>query len=294
MHQELKGLPVSQKIKNAIKTEVETWTKAQIRPPHLTVILVGDDPASQVYVGHKAKACADLGFTSEVLQLPASLTEQELITHIQKINQDTLVDGLLVQLPLPSHMNERKVLETISAKKDVDCLTQSNIGALVVGESLIKPCTPAGIIEIFKYYNIALAGKKIAVIGRSLIVGTPLVHLLTQENATVTLFHSKSENLKEEIKSFDIICVAIGKLEFFKPSDFKKGAIVIDVGIHRLEGHILKGDVQQFSPEHAEASKENNWLAAKTPVPGGVGITTIALLMRNTFAVAQANRQGKL
>lgn len=281
---DLKGQPVSLEIQNQIRTELKNWSDKGLSMPHLSVILVGTDPASQIYVGHKARMCEQLGFSSQVITLNAEISETDLMAKIQELNQNNHVDGILVQLPLPKHMNERKVLETINPIKDVDCLTQSNMGAMVVGSSIVKPCTPAGIIEILKYYQIPLTGKKVAVIGRSLIVGTPLVHLLTQENATVTLFHSKSENLLKEIKDFDIVCVAIGKSEFFKPTDFKKDAVVIDVGIHRDANAKITGDVK------ASTLEESNWLKAKTPVPGGVGPTTIALLMRNTFEVAKSRR----
>ncbi len=278
----LKGKPVAEKIFADIKKDLTDWKKKAYRPPSLTVILVGDDPASQVYVGHKTKACHDLGFKSELIQLPQNISQDQLIQKITELNQNKSVDGILVQLPLPKAMNERIVLESIDAKKDVDCLTQTNIGAMVVGGSLVSPCTPSGIIEIFNYYKLPLQGKKIAVVGRSLIVGTPLVHLLTQQNATVTLFHSKSEDMMSEIKQFDIVCVAIGKAEYFKPQDFKKGAIVIDVGIHRKPNNTLVGDV---------AAGDANWLSAQSPVPGGVGPTTIAMLMKNTYAVAWQNRK---
>jgi len=283
---ELKGQPVSHKIQDDIKHELQSWKSKNITLPKLTVILIGDDPASQVYVGHKIRACENLEYTSEVLRIASQVTEADLISQVQKLNQDDSVDGILIQLPLPKHINERRVLETILPLKDVDCLTQSNMGALVVGNSVVKPCTPAGIIEIFKFYNISLTGRKVAVIGRSLIVGTPLVHLLNQENATVTLFHSKSQELLKEIKDFDIVCVAIGKSEYFKITDFKKGSIVIDVGIHRDSQNKLTGDVESVSKNDDSIS----WLSAKTPVPGGVGPTTIAMLMRNTFQVAKVRR----
>ena len=278
----LKGKPVAEKIFADIKKDLTDWEKKAYRPPSLTVILVGDDPASQVYVGHKTKACHDLDFKSELIQLPQNISQDQLIQKIIELNQNHQVDGILVQLPLPKTINERIVLEAIDPKKDVDCLTQTNIGAMVVGDSLVSPCTPSGIIEIFNYYNLPLQGKKIAVVGRSLIVGTPLVHLLTQQNATVTLFHSKSKDMMAEIKQFDIVCVAIGKAEYFKPQDFKKGAVVIDVGIHRKSDQTLVGDV---------ARGDANWLSAQTPVPGGVGPTTIAMLMKNTYSVAWQNRK---
>ena len=278
----LKGKPVAEKIFADIKKDLTDWEKKAYAKPSLTVILVGDDSASQVYVGHKTKACFELGFKSELIHLPQTTSQDQLIQKIKELNLNPSVDGILVQLPLPKIMNEREVLESIAPAKDVDCLTQTNIGAMVVGESLVSPCTPSGIIEIFNYYSLPLQGKKIAVIGRSLIVGTPLVHLLTQQNATVTLFHSKSEDMMSEIKQFDIVCVAIGKAEYFKPQDFKKGATVIDVGIHRKPNNTLVGDV---------ASGDANWLTAQTPVPGGVGPTTIAMLMKNTYSVAWQNRK---
>ena len=286
---QLKGKPVAEKIFADIKNDLTKWENKAYPKPSLTVILVGDDPASGVYVGHKTKACHELGFKSELINLPQNISQDQLIQKIKELNLNQAVDGILVQLPLPKSMNEREVLESIAPAKDVDCLTQTNIGAMVVGESISKtftvsPCTPSGIIEIFNYYKLPLQGKKIAVIGRSLIVGTPLVHLLTQQNATVTLFHSKSEDMMSEIKQFDIVCVAIGKAEYFKPQDFKKGAIVIDVGIHRKPNNALVGDV---------AAGDANWLSAQTPVPGGVGPTTIAMLMKNTYLVALRNRQNK-
>lgn len=281
----LKGQPVSEKIQADIKAEIASWPTKGLSLPHLSVILVGSDPASQVYVGHKARMCEALGFSSDVIRIDEKTTQAEILAKIDELNKNPKVDGILVQLPLPKHVNERLVLEKISPLKDVDCLTKTNIGSMVVGDAIVKPCTPAGIIEILKFYDIKIAGQKIAVIGRSLIVGTPLVHLLTQENATVTLFHSKSENMMQEIKSFDIVCVAIGKSEFFKASDFKKGAIVIDVGIHRSEDHKLTGDVTK-TPE------TDSWLSAQSPVPGGVGVTTIAMLMQNTLQACKARRQS--
>ncbi|AZZ37778.1 bifunctional methylenetetrahydrofolate dehydrogenase/methenyltetrahydrofolate cyclohydrolase [Bdellovibrio sp. qaytius] len=281
----LKGQPVSEKIQADIKTEIASWPTLGLALPHLSVILVGNDAASQVYVGHKARMCEALGFSSEVIRLDENTTEAQLLAKIDELNKNSKVDGILVQLPLPKQIHERTALEKISPLKDVDCLTKTNIGSMVVGDAIVKPCTPAGIIEILKFYDIKIAGKKIAVIGRSQIVGTPLVHLLTQENATVTLFHSKSENLMHEIKMFDIVCVAIGKSEYFKATDFKQGAIVIDVGIHRSENHKLTGDVTK-TPEG------DNWLSAQSPVPGGVGVTTIAMLMQNTLQACKARRQS--
>ena len=281
----LKGQPVSEKIQADIKAEIASWPAQGLSLPHLSVILVGNDPASQVYVGHKARMCEALGYSSEVIRLDEKTTEAQILAKIDELNKNPKVDGILVQLPLPKHIHERNALEKISPLKDVDCLTKTNIGSMVVGDAIVKPCTPAGIIEILKFYDIKIAGQKIAVIGRSQIVGTPLVHLLTQENATVTLFHSKSENLMQEIKNFDIVCVAIGKSEYFKASDFKQGAIIIDVGIHRSEDHKLTGDV-------IKTLETDTWLKAQSPVPGGVGVTTIAMLMQNTLQACKARRQS--
>ncbi len=280
----LKGQPVSEKIQADIKAEIASWPAQGLTLPHLSVILVGSDAASQVYVGHKARMCEALGFSSEVIHLDEKTTEAQLFAKIDQLNKNSKVDGILVQLPLPKHIHERAALEKISPLKDVDCLTKTNIGSMVVGDAIVKPCTPAGIIEILKFYDIKISGQKIAVIGRSQIVGTPLVHLLTQENATVTLFHSKSENLMQEIKNFDIVCVAIGKSEYFKATDFKQGAIVIDVGIHRSADHKLTGDL-------VKANENETWLSAQSPVPGGVGVTTIAMLMQNTLQACKARRQ---
>ncbi len=280
MPERLSGSPVSQEIQNKILAELEGWKQKNWQTPKLTVILVGDDPASQVYVGHKEKMCHKLGYISEVVRCSATLTENELVSLIEKLNQDQTVDGILIQLPLPKHLNERAVLEKIDPNKDADCLTEKNIGKLLTGTSVVLPCTPSGIIEILKHYKIAVSGKNVAVVGRSLIVGMPLFQLLNKENATVTLFHSRSEKMKEQLKNFDMVCVALGKPHFFKASDFKEGAVVVDVGIHRLNDK-LTGDVDLSSTES---------LFAFTPVPGGVGLMTIAMLMQNTLNLAKVRR----
>jgi methylenetetrahydrofolate dehydrogenase (NADP+) / methenyltetrahydrofolate cyclohydrolase len=281
MSERLSGAPVSQKIQTEVNLELQAWREKKWAMPKLSVILVGEDSASQVYVGHKEKMCQSLGFASEVIRLSANTTQAEVIEQIQKLNLDSNVDGILVQLPLPEQINERLVLEAISPDKDADCLTEKNLGRLLTGTAKVLPCTPSGVIEIFKFYQISLVGKNIAVVGRSLIVGLPLFQLLSKENATVTLFHSKSENLKEQIKNFDIVCVAIGKSEFFTASDFKTGAVVVDVGIHRVKNK-LTGDVNFTDFKN---------LKAYTPVPGGVGPMTIAMLMKNTLALAKERRQ---
>lgn len=283
----LKGAPVSQKIQAEIESEIAQWRAQGIQLPHLSVILVGTDPASEIYVQRKQEMCKKLGFSSEVIKLDEKTSEAELKNIILKLNQNSKVDGILVQLPLPNHINTRDVLESIDAGKDVDCLTERNLGKLLTDRAIIKPCTPSGIIEMFKFYGIDLRGKNIAVVGRSLIVGTPLMHLLLKENASVSIFHSKSENISQQLKNFDIVCVAVGRAKIFKYSQFKKDAVIIDVGMNRsLEG--LSGDV------HNDSAETSNQLKAASPVPGGVGLMTIAMLMKNTLTLAQLHRKQAL
>ena len=277
----LKGNVVSQKIQAEIKSVLNTWLENKWSPPSLTVILVGEDPASQVYVGHKEKMCHSLGFKSQVIRMSAQSSQTDIINQIQELNQSKDVDAILVQLPLPAGMDSRVVLESIDPLKDADCLTETNLGKMLTGRSIVLPCTPAGVIEILKHYEIAMEGKYVAVIGRSLIVGTPLSHLLNKENATVTVFHSKSQDLKKQLKNFDIVCVAAGRPRFLKAEDFKDEAIVVDVGIHREEAG-LSGDVDFQNPDKVKAY---------TPVPGGVGPMTIAMLMQNTLKLADRHRK---
>ena len=277
---ELKGKPVADAIYVDITVQISTWNQKQWSAPHLAVLLVGSDPASEVYVSHKQKACEKLNFKSTVIRLSENSTEIEIAMVLQKLNNDKSVDAILMQLPLPSHLDGKKMTELIHPAKDADGLTQASLGALVAGKQIVASCTPAGIIEILKFYKINLVNKKVAVLGRSLIVGLPLFHLLVQENATVTLCHSKTDNLKTIIADMDVVFVAIGKPEFFKSTDFKKGAVVIDIGIHRKpEG--LCGDIAAGNSDH---------LAARTPVPGGVGPMTIAMLMKNTLTLAAKHR----
>lgn len=266
----LKGKPVAEHVFNELKAKLQ---KSEVRP-HLAVILVGEDPASQVYVGHKQKACAELGFKSSLINLPTDVSAEQLTTIIQNLNADPNTHAILLQLPLPSHLDAKNMTNLISAEKDADSLTYTSLGRLAAGQQIASSCTPAGIIEILKHYKINIRGKNVLVIGRSLIVGIPMFHLLTQQHATVTMAHSRTEDLLKLIQNFDFVVVAVGKPHFLKASDFKKDAVVIDVGIHRTENGIV-GDV---NPEGAE---EN--LSALAPVPGGVGPMTIAMLMKNTY-----------
>ena len=266
------GKQISKDIKEELKAEVASLA-AQGRKCCLAVIQVGNDPASSVYVGNKKKACAYVGIESLAYELPEETTEEELLTIIDKLNKDANVHGILCQLPLPKHINEDHVIKAISPKKDVDGFHPQNVGALVIGEKGFVSCTPAGIIQLLKRSNIEMDGKHCVVVGRSNIVGKPMSLLMLRENATVTICHSHTKNLKEIGKEADILIVAIGKPQFIDKEYVKDGAVVIDVGIHRDENNKLCGDVK-----YDEVEPIASYI---TPVPGGVGPMTIAMLMHN-------------
>ncbi len=266
------GKQISKDIKEELKAEVASLA-AQGRKCCLAVIQVGNDPASSVYVGNKKKACAYVGIESLAYELPEETTEEELLTIIDKLNKDADVHGILCQLPLPKHINEDHVIKAISPKKDVDGFHPQNVGALVIGEKGFVSCTPAGIIQLLKRSNIEMDGKHCVVVGRSNIVGKPMSLLMLRENATVTICHSHTKNLKEICKEADILIVAIGKPQFIDKEYVKDGAVVIDVGIHRDENNKLCGDVK-----YDEVEPVASYI---TPVPGGVGPMTIAMLMHN-------------
>ena len=266
------GKQISKDIKEELKAEVASLA-AQGRKCCLAVIQVGNDPASSVYVGNKKKACAYVGIESLAYELPEETTEEELLTIIDKLNKDANVHGILCQLPLPKHINEDHVIKAISPKKDVDGFHPQNVGALVIGEKGFVSCTPAGIIQLLKRSNIAMDGTHCVVVGRSNIVGKPMSLLMLRENATVTICHSHTKNLKEICKEADILIVAIGKPQFIDKEYVKDGAVVIDVGIHRDENNKLCGDVK-----YDEVEPIASYI---TPVPGGVGPMTIAMLMHN-------------
>lgn len=266
------GKQISKDIKEELKEEVASLA-AQGRKCCLAVIQVGNDPASSVYVGNKKKACAYIGIESLAYELPEETTEDELLEIIDKLNNDTNVHGILCQLPLPKQINEDHIIKAISPKKDVDGFHPQNVGALVIGEQGFVSCTPAGIIQLLKRSNIEMDGKHCVVVGRSNIVGKPMSLLMLRENATVTICHSHTKNLEEICKEADILIVAIGKPQFIGKEYVKKGAVVIDVGIHRDENNKLCGDVK-FDEVEPVASYI-------TPVPGGVGPMTIAMLMHN-------------
>ena len=272
MAQIIDGRKISTQIKDEVKEQVAALKQKGIDVT-LAVIQVGKDPASTVYVGNKKKACEYVGIRSLAYELPEETSEQELLELVQSLNAKEDVDGILVQLPLPKHIDEDKVIRTISPDKDVDGFHPVNVGKMVIGEDTFLPCTPAGIIEMIKRTDIDIEGKECVVIGRSNIVGKPMAILMLRENATVTVTHSKTRNLKEICKEADILIVAIGKPKFITEEYVKEGAVVIDVGIHRNEENKLCGDVDFDSVEPV--------CSAITPVPGGVGPMTIAMLMNN-------------
>ncbi|MDD7147846.1 MAG: bifunctional methylenetetrahydrofolate dehydrogenase/methenyltetrahydrofolate cyclohydrolase FolD [Lachnospiraceae bacterium] len=272
MYHIIDGKKISQEIKDELKEKV-AGLKEQGKNVALAVIQVGNDPASSVYVNNKKKACAYIGIESLAYELPEETTEQELVELVEKLNADDKVNGILVQLPLPKHINEETIIQTISPKKDVDGFHMQSVGALCVGAKGYVSCTPLGIIELLKRSGIEIAGKRCVVIGRSNIVGKPMALLLLRENGTVTVCHSRTQDLKEITGQADILVVAIGKPKFVDETYVKEGAVVIDVGIHRNEQNKLCGDVDfdRVAPH----------TSAITPVPGGVGPMTIAMLMNN-------------
>ena len=271
------GKAISLEIKQEVKKEVEKLQKNGVFPC-LAVVLVGENSASKVYVNNKKKACEVCGISSLSYELPESTTEAELLELIQKLNEDKKINGILVQLPLPKHIDESKVILAISPEKDVDCFHPQNVGALHTGGKGFLPCTPAGILELIKRSGYDLTGKECVVIGRSNIVGKPVAMLLLKENGTVTICHSKTKNLPEVCKRADIIVVATGKRNTLTKDMVKEGAIVIDVGMNRNEEGKLCGDVD------FENVKEK--VEAITPVPGGVGPMTIAMLMKNCLTAS--------
>lgn len=272
MAQKIDGKKISKELKDELKEKVAKYKEEGVEIT-LAVIQVGNDKASSVYVGNKKKACEYIGIKSLSYELEESTTEEELLNLIKELNNRKDVNGILVQLPLPKHINEDKVIETIDAKKDVDGFHPMSVGALSIGKKGFISCTPYGIIELLKRSNIDIDGKECVVIGRSNIVGKPMSMLLLRENATVTVAHSHTKNLKEVAKRADILVVAIGKPQFINSEYVKEGAVVIDVGIHRDENNKLCGDVD-YEDVFPHAS-------AITPVPGGVGPMTIAMLMKN-------------
>ncbi len=274
----ISGKIVSQAKREELKNRVSALNEQGVQVG-LAVIIVGNNSASRVYVNNKKEGCEEIGVNSYEYTLPEETTQEELLELIDELNNDSKVDGILCQLPLPSHIDEQSVINAINPKKDVDAFHPFNVGHIMIGDYTFLPCTPAGIMEMLKYYNISVAGKKCVVIGRSNIVGKPMAMLLLKENGTVEICHSRTENLKEETLSADILVAAVGKAYFVTADMVKNGAVVIDVGMNRNEEGKLCGDVL-----YDEVAEKASYI---TPVPGGVGPMTITMLLENTVRAAE-------
>lgn len=270
----ISGKELSDELRSEIVERVKVIKNIYDVVPHLAVIIVGDDPASQSYVKGKSKACDEVGITNTTIQLPSDVSQQDLIKTIDELNRNSKIDGILVQLPLPNHIDEASVMNYINPLKDVDGFHPVNVDGLYTGKKCIKPCTPTGIIKLLKKAKVEIEGKNVVVLGRSNIVGLPVAKMLLDENATVTVCHSRTKNLKEITSQADILIVAIGKPKFVTADMVKDGAVVIDVGVNRVDGKLV-GDVDFDNVEYKTS--------VITPVPGGVGPMTITCLLENTI-----------
>ena len=273
------GKLISAQIREEIAEQVKDYNAKTGKLPGLAVVIVGENPASQVYVRNKKRACEQVGFNSWVYEMPESTTQDELNLLIDKLNDDANVHGILVQLPLPKHLDEEQVILRIKPEKDVDAFHPTNVGRITIGNPKFLPCTPAGIMELLHRSNVEISGKECVLVGRSNIVGKPMALLLLAENGTVTVCHSKTKNLKEVCRRADILVVAIGKADFVTADMVKEGAVVIDVGMNRNAEGKLTGDV-----DFASVSEVVSYI---TPVPGGVGPMTITMLLQNTLRAAE-------
>ena len=294
------GREVAKNIIERVKEKVAEFRGKYGRVPHLKVIFVGDNPSSKIYIARKEEVAKEVGIKSSVINLPNSINEIELLNIIEECNKDENVDGILVQLPLPSHINERKVLNKVSPLKDVDSFHPYNLGKILTKENIIAPCTAQGILELLDYYKIKIKGKRVVVVGRSLIVGKPVAMLLLNRDATVTICHSKTEDLKEICKTADILIVAVGKAWFINGEFIKRGAVIVDVGINVINEENV--DMLGIEKDHPIFNKIKNkkrvllgdvkridaieLASYYTPVPGGVGPMTIAILLENTIKLA--------
>lgn len=284
MAQIIDGKLVSKEVRQRVSKETEEL-KSKGVTPGLAVIIVGDDPASQVYVKNKEKACEEVGFYSEKFSLPADTTQEELNNLVKELNNNPKINGILCQLPLPKHLDDKEVINLIDPIKDVDAFHPVNVGEIMIGDYSFLPCTPAGVMELIHHTGVEISGKKAVVIGRSNIVGKPMAMLLLHENATVEITHSKTVNLKEITKTADILVAAIGKAKFVTADMVKDGAVVIDVGMNRDENGKLCGDV--------DFENVKDKCSFITPVPGGVGPMTISMLMQNTLTAAKIQNNIK-
>ncbi len=279
MYTLIDGKATGKSIRETIKKKVEERIEKGLRIPGLAVVIVGEDPASQVYVRNKHKACEEVGFLSSVYRLDEATSEKELLALIDALNQDEEIDGILVQLPLPKHLDPKTVIAAIDPQKDIDAFHTENVGKIMLGEPGFAPCTPAGILSLLRAYNIEITGKHCVIIGRSNIVGKPMAMLMLRENATVTVTHSKTKDLVALTRQADILIVAIGKAKFVTADMVKEGAVVIDVGMNRDENGKLCGDV-----DFDAVAEKTSFI---TPVPGGVGPMTITTLLENTLAACE-------
>lgn len=279
MAQMIDGKLISAQIRREIASEVAEFVSKNGYAPGLAVIIVGSNPASQVYVRNKKRACEEVGFHSEVYELDESTTNEELLALIDKLNRDDRIHGILTQLPLPAHLDEKGIILNIDPRKDVDAFHPENVGKIMIGDYSFLPCTPAGVMELIERTGIEVAGKNCVVIGRSNIVGKPMAMLLLHANGTVTVCHSKTANIKEICRGADILVASVGKANFVDADMVKEGAVVIDVGINRMADGKLCGDVN-----YAEVEPIASYI---TPVPGGVGPMTITMLLKNTLTAAK-------
>lgn len=281
----INGKEVSATVKLRVKNQTEELIEKSGITPGLAVVIVGNDPASRVYVNSKKKACAEVGFNSYEYALPEDTTQQELLELVEKLNNDPKVNGILCQLPLPKQIDENSIINAIRPEKDVDAFHPFNVGKIMIGEFAFLPCTPAGVMELIDSTGVEVSGKNCVVIGRSNIVGKPMSMLLLHRSGTVTVCHSKTQNLTEICQNADILVAAVGKANFVTADMVKEGAVVIDVGMNRLENGKLCGDV-----DFNEVEKKASFI---TPVPGGVGPMTIAMLMQNTLTAAKLQNDIK-
>jgi len=273
----LDGKGLAKKVREALAGRVSDIQASLGRAPGLSVILVGEDPASAVYVRNKERAATAMGLKSEIIRLPANSTQEQVLAEVERLNTDPSVDGLMVQLPLPSGLDENAIMQAIAPDKDADGLHPTNLGRLLAGMDAPRPCTPSGVMELLREGGVELEGRHAVVIGRSTIVGKPQALLLLEKNATVTLCHSRTQNLADEVRRADVVVAAVGRPHFVKGDWVKPGAAVVDVGINRVDGKLV-GDVDfDAVQEHA------GWI---TPVPGGVGPMTVAMLMKNAVDAA--------
>ena len=279
------GKAISAHVRTGIAERAAAFEAKNGIKPGLAVVIVGSDPASQVYVRNKKKACSDVGFYSEVHEMPAETTMEELLTKIEALKNNPAIHGILVQLPLPDHLDETAVINAIPPEKDVDAFHPVNTGKIMIGEYRFLPCTPAGIMKMLEYEQISVEGKECVVVGRSNIVGKPMAMLLLHENGTVTVFHSRTKNLEDVTRRADLLVAAVGKANFITADMVKEGAVVIDVGMNRNADGRLCGDVD-FENVKEKAS-------AITPVPGGVGVMTITMLLENTLTAAEMSVRGE-